>query len=101
MEPTPVSLLERLRRPDDREAWGQLVDLYAPLVHVWARRAGLQDADALDMVQETFLHLRSKLPDFRYDPTRQFRNWLRTVALNCWRAQRRKRLPALLESQLE
>ncbi len=101
MEPTPVSLLERLRRPDDQHAWGQLVDLYAPLVHMWARRAGLQDADALDLVQETFLLLRSKLPDFRYDPTRRFRNWLQTVALNCWRAQRRKQQPGLLDGHLE
>jgi hypothetical protein len=29
---TPVSLLERLRRPDDHAAWSRFVRLYTPLL---------------------------------------------------------------------
>ena len=43
---TPASLLERLRRPADTTAWPRFVELYAPLLHYWARRTGLQEADA-------------------------------------------------------
>jgi RNA polymerase sigma-70 factor (ECF subfamily) len=98
---TSASLLERLRRPDDPAVWDRLVDLYAPLIHAWGRRARLQDADAADLVQDTFLLLRVKLPEFRYDPSRSFRNWLRTLALNCWRARKRKRQPEPLDDRTE
>ena len=43
---TRPSLLVRLRDPQDALAWGQFVDLYAPLVYGYARKRGLQDADA-------------------------------------------------------
>src|SRR5439155_1137549 len=37
---TPVSLLERLRRPGAQGAWTQFVELYTPLLYFWARRRG-------------------------------------------------------------
>jgi hypothetical protein len=46
---TRASLLVRLRGPADREAWGQFVELYAPLLYGLARKRGLQDADAADV----------------------------------------------------
>jgi len=101
MDRTPASLLERLRGPDDPAAWDRLVDLYAPLIHVWGRRAGLQDADAADLVQDTFLILHDKLAEFRYDPRRSFRNFLHTLALNCWRARERKRRPEALAGRVD
>jgi RNA polymerase sigma-70 factor (ECF subfamily) len=78
---TPVSLLERLRDPM-ADAWEQFVQLYTPLLYAWAARAGLQEADAADLVQEVMLLLLAKLPEFRYDPAQSFRAWLRTVTLN-------------------
>ena len=55
-EPTTTrpSLLIRLRDPMDERAWGEFVEIYGPLVHRLARRRGLQDADAADLVQEVF-----------------------------------------------
>jgi RNA polymerase sigma-70 factor (ECF subfamily) len=47
---TSSSLLDRLRRPADAEAWARFVELYTPLLYRWARRLGLQDADAADLV---------------------------------------------------
>jgi RNA polymerase sigma-70 factor (ECF subfamily) len=90
---TPMSLLERLRRPDDARAWDQFIHLYTPLLYHWARRAGLQEADAADLVQEVLLVLFRKLPEFNYDHQRSFRGWLRTVTLNKWRERQRRRDP--------
>jgi hypothetical protein len=38
-----------------------------PLLFRWARRAGAQDADAADLVQEVLALLVHKLPTFEYD----------------------------------
>jgi RNA polymerase sigma-70 factor (ECF subfamily) len=90
---TPASLLERLRRPVSAEAWARFVDLYTPLLYYWARRAGLQEADAADLVQDVLVVLFQKLPEFTYDRGRSFRSWLRTVTLNKWRERRRRQVP--------
>jgi RNA polymerase sigma-70 factor (ECF subfamily) len=92
---TSASLLERLRRPDDRAAWTRFVALYTPLLYFWARRKRLQEADAADLVQEVMVQLFRKLPEFRYDPQRSFRSWLRTVTLNTWRERLRRRGPEI------
>jgi RNA polymerase sigma-70 factor (ECF subfamily) len=88
---TPASLLERLRQPAEREAWTRFVKLYTPLLFSWARRVGLQEQDAADLVQDVFAVLIQKLPDFSYDQRRSFRSWLRTVTLNKWREAQRRR----------
>ncbi len=93
---TPASLLERLRDPADGAARDRFVALYTPLLFFWARRAGLQDADAADLVQEVLTSLLRKLPGFVYDRNRSFRGWLRTVVLNKWREIRRRKIPSPL-----
>src|ERR1700722_8068145 len=87
---TSASLLERLRHPEDPKAWARFVELYTPLLYFWARRTGLQEADAADLVQEVLTLLFRKLPEFTYDPKRSFRGWLRTLTLNKWRETRRR-----------
>lgn len=91
MTKTPASLLERLRRPTEVEAWERFVSLYTPLIYAWGRHAGLQDQDAADLVQEVFLKLVRVLPGFHYDARESFRAWLRTVTLNTWRDRRKRR----------
>ena len=88
---TPTSLLERLRQPFDPEAWSRFVSLYTPLIYSWACRAGLQEQDALDLVQDVFVTLLRVLPTFSYDRDRSFKRWLRTVTLNTWRNARKPR----------
>ena len=90
MQDTPASLLERLRDPGADEAWATFVDLYTPLLYHWAHRSGLRDPDAADLVQDVFVLLLRKLPEFQYDGRKRFRSWLRTVALNRWREIRRR-----------
>jgi RNA polymerase sigma-70 factor (ECF subfamily) len=91
MDPTSVTLLDRLRRPGQPDAWARFVELYTPLLLHWAGRLGLQPHDAADLVQEVFVALVQKLPAFSYDRRRTFRGWLRTLALNKWRDRRRKK----------
>jgi RNA polymerase sigma-70 factor (ECF subfamily) len=64
--------------------------LYTPLLYYWARRLGLQEPDAADLVQDVFLQLARKLPQFTHDRKNSFRSWLRTVLLNQWRTSRRR-----------
>ena len=90
MNSTHSSLLERLRRPTDEEAWDQFVRLYAPLLFHSAHEVGLQGPDAADLVQDVLVVLVRKLPDFQYDPRKSFRAWLRTVTLNKWRERLRR-----------
>ncbi len=87
---TPFSLLQRLRQPAPQDAWKRFVDLYTPLLCYWARRLGLKDQDAADLVQEVFAVLVVKLPEFTYDPSKSFRSWLRTVTHNKWREKHRR-----------
>jgi len=90
MHTTSVSLLQRLRQPADALAWARFVDIYTPLLLHWARRAGLQESDAADLIQDVFQVLVQKLPEFTYDPQKSFRGWLRTVLLNQWRTKLRR-----------
>src|SRR5215475_2790981 len=59
---TRASLLVRLRDPHDKDAWGQFVQLYAPVVYGFARKRGLQDADAADLMQEVFRSVAGAAP---------------------------------------
>ena len=79
---TPLSLLERARA-SDAQAWGQLVQLYRPLVLVWCRHSGLNSLDAEDLSQEVFAAVARGLPQFHRDqPGDTFRGWLRVVTRN-------------------
>ena len=90
---TPVSLLERLQSAGEVSAWTSFVELYTPVLFAWARQLGLSDPDAADLVQEVFVLLLNKLPEFRYKRGQSFRAWLKTVTLNKYRENCRRRLP--------
>jgi RNA polymerase sigma factor (sigma-70 family) len=80
---TRASLLVRLRDGSDAEAWREFVRLYAPVVYGFARKRGLQDADAADVMQEVLRSVSSVAPRLEYDPARgTFRGWLFTVTRN-------------------
>jgi RNA polymerase sigma-70 factor (ECF subfamily) len=70
--------------PGDQLAWSAFVDRYGPQIHAWCLRWGLQEADAQDVTQMVLVKLVRHLPDFRYDPSRSFRGWLRTVTAHSW-----------------
>ncbi len=78
--PTRASLLTRLRDCQDQAGWREFFDAYWRLIYSVARKSGLQDSQAQDVVQNTFIYLSRKMPNFRYDPARgSFKSWLRVV----------------------
>ncbi|MBY0523838.1 MAG: sigma-70 family RNA polymerase sigma factor [Gemmataceae bacterium] len=80
---TRASLLVRLRDPQDRDAWQQFFQVYSSVVYGFARRRGLQDADAADLMQDVLRRVASAAGKLDYDPRRgTFRGWLFTVTRN-------------------
>ncbi len=49
---TRHSLLVRLRDTADERAWGEFVTIFEPAIYGFARKKGLQDADARVLCQE-------------------------------------------------
>jgi RNA polymerase sigma-70 factor (ECF subfamily) len=90
MHTTPVSLLERLRDRNATQAWEQFVELYTPLLILWAGKLGVSEQEKEDLVQDVFVALVRYLPEFQFDPSRRFRGWLWTVVVNCHRSRQRK-----------
>ena len=90
--PTRQSLLSRLKDWNDQESWRVFFDTYWKLIYHAAIRAGLTDAEAQDVVQETVLSVLKSMPGFEYDPVKgSFKSWL--MRLTGWRItdQLRKR----------
>lgn len=78
--PTRQSLLSRLRDCQDQDGWREFFDTYWRLIYRVARQAGLDDATAQDVVQNTFVYLTRRMPKFRYDAARgSFKSWLQRV----------------------
>jgi RNA polymerase sigma factor (sigma-70 family) len=78
--PTRRSLLTRLKRWDDQESWQDFFDTYWKLIYSVARRAGLEEADAQDVVQDTVISVARQMPNFKYDPASgSFKNWLSLI----------------------
>jgi RNA polymerase sigma-70 factor (ECF subfamily) len=72
-----------LRDGSDVDAWREFVHLYAPVIYGFARKRGLQDADAADLMQEVLRSVASTAHRLDYDPGRgTFRGWLFTVTRN-------------------
>lgn len=77
---TRPSLLLRIRDAGDRQAWAEFVEIYAPLIYGYARRRGLQDADAADLLQDVLAAVAGAARRFDYDADRgSFRGWVLTV----------------------
>jgi RNA polymerase sigma-70 factor (ECF subfamily) len=93
--PTRSSLLSRLKDWDDAESWQEFFRTYWKLIYNTAIKAGLSDAEAQDVVQDTVVSVAKKMRDFKYDPALgSFKGWL--LQLTSWRIlnQLKKRAPA-------
>jgi RNA polymerase sigma-70 factor (ECF subfamily) len=91
--PTRQSLLSRLRDWQDEAGWREFFDMYWRLIYNVARKSGLADAEAQDVVQNTFIYLARRMRGFHYDPARgSFKSWLRVVTRSrihvFWRTQK-------------
>jgi RNA polymerase sigma factor (sigma-70 family) len=90
--PTRQSLLSRLKDWNDQESWKVFFDTYWRLIYNAAVKAGLTDAEAQDVVQETVISVMKSMPGFNYSSQKgSFKSWL--LKLTSWRIsdQLRKR----------
>lgn len=86
---TSSGLLLSLGDGENPEAWQQFWEGYSPVLKQFARRRGLQDADAQDLVQQVMLAVSRKMEGFRYAREQgRFRSWLATIALRALWKQR-------------
>src|SRR5690242_8560875 len=84
--PTRASLLNRLKNPGDDVSWNEFYVTYRELIYSVARRAGLAEQEADEVVQNTLISVAKKMPGFTYDPAKDsFKGWLLTVTR--WRIQ--------------
>lgn len=73
----------------DKQAERQLFDHFARTVYGWCRRYSKDDHEAMDFLQECFLHLFKQIQ--RYDPTKgAFPAWLHRLCTNTILKQIRK-----------
>lgn len=78
--PTRRSLILRLRDWDDQASWNDFFETYWKLIYSVALKAGLNDAEAQDVVQETIISVARYIPGFRYDPALgSFKSWLMRI----------------------
>lgn len=77
---THMSLLGKLRDASDAVSWELFVRTYGIFLHQFCVRRGLQDCDAVDLVQEVLAQVVVSIRTFQYDPSRgRFRDWLGAV----------------------
>jgi RNA polymerase sigma-70 factor (ECF subfamily) len=92
---TRRSLVERLGDWNDAKRWQQFFDSYWKLIHRAARKAGLTESEAQEVVQETLITVAKKIDRLKYDPALgSFKGWLLNITR--WRIadQFRKRKKA-------
>src|SRR6266487_2566728 len=98
---TRRSLVDRLVDWDDRKHWQEFFDTYWKLIYSAARKSGLTDAEAQEVVQETVITVAKKIDKLKYDPAiGSFKGWL--LQITRWRIvdQFRKREPGNMKRPL-
>lgn len=91
LNPTRQSLVSRLKQWDDQEGWQEFFDTYWRLFYSVARKSGLSDEEAQEVVQATVIAVAKSIHEFKRDPAKgSFKGWLLQIAR--WRIadQRRK-----------
>jgi len=92
--PTRQSLLERLKDWGDQKSWVDFFNTYWKLIYGVARQAGLTEAEAQDVVQETVIAVAKKMGEFKTDPAfGSFKSWLLLITRRRINDQFRKRPP--------
>ena len=87
-------MLNRIKDLGDDASWRDFFETYWELIYNLARKFGLTDAEAQDVVQETVITVAKNLEQFKTDPAHgSFKGWL--LHTTRWRIadQFRKRPP--------
>jgi len=88
---TRSSFLIALREDGNNSLWREFLNLYTPLIERTGRTAGLSIGDTEDVIQDVMMQMVTSLRNGAYDrDLGRFRAWLKTVAINKIRDQRRR-----------
>ena len=79
---TRQTLLDRLSNKYDEKSWEEFIDTYKSYICVIIARMGISEADTEDLAQQVMLKLWKKLPEFKYNRDKRFRNYLASTARN-------------------
>jgi RNA polymerase sigma factor (sigma-70 family) len=76
----PTTLHTRIKDERDVDSWREFARLYGPVVYGFARKRGLGDAEAADLMQEVLRSVARNAETIEYNPKRRtMRDWLFTV----------------------
>lgn len=80
---THYSLIARVQELGDDASWTEFLGIYQPVVFRMARKRGLQNADADDVMQQVFLSISTSIERWSVQEGQPpFRAWLTTIARN-------------------
>ncbi|MDD7983713.1 RNA polymerase sigma factor [Lentisphaera marina] len=80
---TRHTLLDRIKNPNDADAWQEFMEFYKSYIYVIIRSMNIKADDADDILQQISLKLWKNLPQHQHDPEKgKFRAWVSTVSKN-------------------
>ena len=98
--PSDDALVARFNEQADRSAFDELVRRHRNRVYSLALRMVKHEEEALEIVQETFLAVFRKLPEFRGES--QFGSWIHRIAANfALMHLRKKKVASQFEDDIE
>lgn len=98
--PTRHSLIHRLKNWEDQASWQDFFDTYWRFIYGVAMKAGLREAEAQDVVQDTVISVAKKIKDFQVGSTHgSFKAWL--VHTTRWRIADQFRKRKLVVESIE
>ncbi|MDR1585473.1 MAG: sigma-70 family RNA polymerase sigma factor [Prevotellaceae bacterium] len=81
MEESEINRLIELCKAGEQQAFAPIISEYQQMVFSIAFRLLCDEDEAKDSVQDTFVKIWLNLE--KYDPSKSFRTWIYTVAINC------------------
>jgi RNA polymerase sigma factor (sigma-70 family) len=96
---THISLLRRVGE-GDAVAWDEFWAKYVGYLRWWCQQWKVPSQDAEDLIQDTFVEVLQRIPDFRRRGAGSFRSWMKTLAVRIWskacmKANRQRNIAAL------
>lgn len=80
---THISLIQRIKDPNNENAWETFCLGYSDLIDKILSKGGIFPDDIYDLRQDILLKLWKKLPNFDYEPKKgKFRSWLYAIIKN-------------------
>jgi RNA polymerase sigma factor (sigma-70 family) len=81
--PTRVTLLAKLKKSENEEAWLEFESLYRGFILSLILRMGINSEDAEDISQRVLTKVWQKIEDFEYNQNKgKFHNWLAAMTRN-------------------